>query len=85
MDTFEESGTSEAFGTDRPGRKLRSFGVALSTVNMPGADFKNDKDTFYTVEYYHQNIDNNDSSLIHSDILMGTTDTLATAKTLYYG
>ena len=43
------------------------------------AKWSANEDTFYTVEYYHQNIDNNDYSLIHSDILMGTTDTLATA------
>ena len=43
------------------------------------AKWSANEDTFYTVEYYHQNIDNNDYSLIHSDILMGTTDTLANA------
>ena len=43
------------------------------------AKWSANKDTFYTVEYYHQNIDNNDYSLVHSDILTGTTDTLAKA------
>lgn len=41
-------------------------------------------DTFYTVEYYLQNIDNNEYSLKESEILTGTTDTIVSATIKSY-
>ena len=38
-----------SFGCDETvGASIISYGVAVSTVNMPGADFMNDEDTLYT-------------------------------------
>jgi len=41
-------------------------------------------DTFYTVEYYWQNIDNNEYALKERKILMGTTDTTVSATITSY-